>query len=132
MNGYLCFYKDKKWEVYADTKAEAHKKAVAHFKAKKSWEVDCYLAEKDGEQVTTTLTNPRRKSRSRKHTMAKRRSTKTRRKAPAKRRTTSRRRRAIPAAFVKYIKAAKALKKSSRGKAKFKDYAKLMKSISRR
>ena len=49
----------------------------------------------------------------------------------AKKRTT-RRRGAIPAAFKKYISAAKALKKSSRGKAKFKDYAKLMKSISRR
>jgi hypothetical protein len=51
MNGYIAWYKSKKIEVYADTTCEAQKIAAAQFKAKKRWEVDVYLAEKDGEQV---------------------------------------------------------------------------------
>lgn len=52
MNGYICFYKGKKVEVHADTQLEARDKAVAHFKAKKPWDVMTVLAEKAGQQVT--------------------------------------------------------------------------------
>jgi len=52
MNGYICLYKTKpKIEVYAETKLEAQAKAAKLFKAKKQWEVDVYLAEKDGKPV---------------------------------------------------------------------------------
>lgn len=51
MNGYVCFYKGKKIEVYAETSYEAQQKAVAQFKAKKSYDVTVMLAEKQGEQV---------------------------------------------------------------------------------
>jgi hypothetical protein len=52
-NGYIAMYKGKKLEVYADTKYEAQQKAAQHFKAKKSYEVDVYLAELDGKQYIT-------------------------------------------------------------------------------
>lgn len=51
MNGYIAFYKCKKVEVYANTSLEAQKKAADFFKAKKSWEVNVVLAEKDGKEV---------------------------------------------------------------------------------
>lgn len=57
MNGYVCFYKDKKAEVYADTSYAAQQKAADVFKTKKSYEVTVVLAEKNGEQVTHTATN---------------------------------------------------------------------------
>jgi hypothetical protein len=38
--------------VHANTIYDAQKKAAAHFKAKKVWEVNIKLAEKDGKQVT--------------------------------------------------------------------------------
>ena len=49
--GYLAFYKGKKLEVYAETKLQAQNKAAVIFKAKKSYEVDVYLCEKDGKEV---------------------------------------------------------------------------------
>ena len=52
MNGYLAFYKNKKIEVLANTSYEAQKKAALVFKAKKSYEVNVYLCEKDGAEVT--------------------------------------------------------------------------------
>jgi hypothetical protein len=51
MNGYVCFYKGKRVEVYADTSYEAQQKAAALLKAKKSYEVTVVLAEKSGQQV---------------------------------------------------------------------------------
>jgi predicted Fe-Mo cluster-binding NifX family protein len=51
-NGYIAMYKNKQIEVYANTSYEAQLKAAAIFKAKKSYQVDVYLCEKDGEQVT--------------------------------------------------------------------------------
>jgi hypothetical protein len=51
MNAYICLYRGKRYDVYAVTNLEAQKLAAAHFKAKKAYEVDVYLAEKDGEQV---------------------------------------------------------------------------------
>ena len=52
MNGYVCFFKGKRIEVYADTSYQAQQKAAAIFKAKKAYEVSVTLAELNGEQVT--------------------------------------------------------------------------------
>ncbi len=49
MNGYICFYKGKQVEVYADTSYAAQQKAAVLFKAKKSYDITVMLAEKDGE-----------------------------------------------------------------------------------
>jgi hypothetical protein len=52
MNGYIAYYKNRRIEVLASSSYEAQKKAAAVFKARKSYEVEVVLAEKDGEQVT--------------------------------------------------------------------------------
>ena len=54
MNGYVCFYKQKRVEVHAETSLQAQQKAAEQLKVKPnlSNKVDVYLAEKDGEQVT--------------------------------------------------------------------------------
>lgn len=53
MNGYIAFYNQKRFEVYAETLFEAKDKAIAHFKPPKSKQhmVTVMLAEKDGEPV---------------------------------------------------------------------------------
>ena len=51
-NGYMCFYKSKKIEVFSDTSYHAQLEAAKIFKAKKSYEVTVMLAEKDGKPVT--------------------------------------------------------------------------------
>jgi hypothetical protein len=51
LNGYVCFYKQKRTEVYASTLVEARDKAAAFFKAKKAYDVTAVLAEKAGVQV---------------------------------------------------------------------------------
>jgi hypothetical protein len=51
MNGYIGFYRGKQKEVYAETKLKAQEELARQFKAKKSWEVDVWLAEKDGQPV---------------------------------------------------------------------------------
>jgi hypothetical protein len=51
MNGYVCFYKGKRLEVYAATSYDALKKAAKHFNVKKTWDVSVTLAEKDGKQI---------------------------------------------------------------------------------
>lgn len=56
MNGYICFYKGKRTEVYANTSLQAQDKAKTIFKAKKGYDITVILAEKDGEQVTHTAT----------------------------------------------------------------------------
>ena len=61
-NGYICFYKGKKIEVYAPTSFAAQKKAAEQFKAKKSYEVSVHLARRAGEDedvihVATESTN---------------------------------------------------------------------------
>lgn len=53
-NGYIAFYKGRKIEVYAKTSLEARDKAAKEFKAKKAYEVEVILCEKDGEQVKHT------------------------------------------------------------------------------
>jgi hypothetical protein len=54
MNGYICFYKNQKYEVYAETSHEAQKKATTHFKVKsnKAYMITVILAENDGKQIT--------------------------------------------------------------------------------
>jgi len=52
LNGYIAMYRGKKIEVYAHTKYDAQLKAAIEFKAKKSWEVDVYLCEVDGKEVS--------------------------------------------------------------------------------
>jgi hypothetical protein len=56
MNGYIATYRGKKTEVHAETSYEAQQKAVAIFKAKKSFDVSVYLCEKEGEKCLTTQT----------------------------------------------------------------------------
>ena len=51
LNGYVCFYKGKRAEVYASTSYEAQTKAAAVFKARKQYEVTVVLAEKGGAPV---------------------------------------------------------------------------------
>ena len=51
MNGYVCFYRGKRIEIYAATSCEAQERAAAQFKARKSYEVSVVLAEKAGEPV---------------------------------------------------------------------------------
>ena len=57
MNGYIAIYKGKRCEVYAASSYEAQTKAASIFKARRSHEVTVCLAEKDGTQVTHTITN---------------------------------------------------------------------------
>ena len=56
MNGYIAMYKGKQIEVYAETSYQAQLKAATIFKAKKSYEVDVYLCEKQGQQIEHTPT----------------------------------------------------------------------------
>ena len=51
MNGYVCFYKGKRVEVYAETSYAAQQKAATMLKAKRAYEVTVVLAEKNGEVV---------------------------------------------------------------------------------
>jgi hypothetical protein len=51
-NGYKAFYKGRETEVWADTSYQAQQKAAAFFKARKEWQVDVYLCEREGVQVT--------------------------------------------------------------------------------
>jgi hypothetical protein len=54
MNGYVCFYRNKRYEVYAETSHAAQVKCAAQYKIKKAYEITVMLTEKDGEQVTHT------------------------------------------------------------------------------
>lgn len=55
MNGYICYYKDRRVEIYASTTYQAQQLAVETFttrgKAPKRHEITVVLAEKDGELV---------------------------------------------------------------------------------
>jgi hypothetical protein len=56
MNGYIAFYKGKRYELYANSKYEAQKKAAEFFKAKKSYEVNVELAEVNEKDITHIAT----------------------------------------------------------------------------
>lgn len=51
MNGYICFYKGRRVEVYADSSYAAQQKAAVLFKAKRIWDVTVLLAEHEGDAV---------------------------------------------------------------------------------
>ncbi len=51
MNGYVCFYKGKRIEVFADSIFAAQQQGAVLLKAKRLYEVAVVLAEKDGEVV---------------------------------------------------------------------------------
>ena len=52
MNGYICLWRNRRIEVYADTSYAAQLKAAAILKAKKSYEITVVLAERAGDPVT--------------------------------------------------------------------------------
>ena len=54
MNGYVCFYKTKRIEVYSDTSYHAQIEAARLLRVKKTYEITVVLAEKDDKQVTHT------------------------------------------------------------------------------
>ena len=56
MNGYVCFWKSQRIEVYANTTYEAQQKAKVIFGArcKKGYEINVVLAEKAGQPVVHT------------------------------------------------------------------------------
>jgi hypothetical protein len=58
MNGYVCFYKNSRLEVYANTSYEAQQKAAdqLNVKPKQRHMISVVLAEKNGQQVTHTPT----------------------------------------------------------------------------
>ena len=51
MNGYICLWRGKRFEVYANTTFEAQKKCAEQNKIKKAFEITVMLAEKDGKPV---------------------------------------------------------------------------------
>jgi len=51
MNGYVGFYKGKKYEVHAESILSARDKIAGLAKAKKAYDVVVMLAEKDGKPV---------------------------------------------------------------------------------
>lgn len=52
MNGYICYYKRKTFEVYAESTYQAQTKCAQENKIKKQSDISVMLAEKDGVQVT--------------------------------------------------------------------------------
>lgn len=60
MNGYICFYRGERHEVYAFTPLAAQESARQHFQKKyprrkvKGYDINVNLAEVNGEQVTHT------------------------------------------------------------------------------
>jgi hypothetical protein len=54
MNGYVCFWKNKRVEVEANSTYEAQQKASKILGAKKSYEVTVALAELNGAQYVHT------------------------------------------------------------------------------
>lgn len=57
MYGYIAFYNNKTWELYADSLYEAKEKAIAYFKVPKSKQtmVSVVLAVKGDSEVETVL-----------------------------------------------------------------------------
>jgi hypothetical protein len=53
MNGYVCFYKGKRWECHAPSLLDAKLKALENFRVHRSrgYLVSVVLAEKNGEPV---------------------------------------------------------------------------------
>lgn len=51
MNGYICLWRGKRVEVYANSTYAAQQKAAELLKTKKTYEITVVLAEKDGAPV---------------------------------------------------------------------------------
>ena len=51
LNGYVCFYNRKRYEVRARTSLEAQTAAAKFFKVKKAYQIAVVLAEQDGKPV---------------------------------------------------------------------------------
>lgn len=56
MNGYVCFYKGRRLEIYAETSFVAQQKAAVIFKAKRLYEVTVVLAEDDDGEIVVHST----------------------------------------------------------------------------
>lgn len=56
MNGYICYYRGKKYEVYADTTFAAQTKCAIENKIKKTYEITVMLTEKNGVPVISVAT----------------------------------------------------------------------------
>jgi hypothetical protein len=54
MNGYICFYKGKRYEIHAESSYAAQQKCAAEHKIKKAHEITVVLAEKDDQPVIHT------------------------------------------------------------------------------
>lgn len=54
-NGYVCFYKGKRYEVYAETPYDAQVRCACENKIKRRQDITVILAEKGGEPVTVTF-----------------------------------------------------------------------------
>ena len=60
LNGYIGFYKGKKYEIYSDTTYHAQQEIAKKYKIKKPYEITVMLAEKGGKPVThLPLMNPK-------------------------------------------------------------------------
>lgn len=57
MNGYICYYKNRRLEVHADTSYQAQLKAAQLFGARKSYQVTVSLAELNGTTYTHMAVN---------------------------------------------------------------------------
>jgi len=59
MNGYIAFYNGNEYQVIANSSFEAQTKVAAQLNVKKSkqYQIDVYLAEKNGVQATQLITN---------------------------------------------------------------------------
>ena len=56
LNGYVCFHKGRRFEVYAKTSLDAQQLCAKINKIKKAHEITVVLAEKNGEVVEHTAT----------------------------------------------------------------------------
>lgn len=54
LNGYVCFYKGKRYEIYAESSYAAQCMCAVNHNIKKRHEITVVLAEKDGKEVTHT------------------------------------------------------------------------------
>ena len=51
LNGYICFYKGKRYEIYSFSKFNAQTQMSKQLGIKKAWEIDVILAELDSKPV---------------------------------------------------------------------------------
>ena len=54
-NGYVCFYKGKRYEVYAETVYDAQVRCACENRIKRRQDIAVILAERNGEPVTHTF-----------------------------------------------------------------------------